>query len=76
MCVVSVPGDQATQQKAWDPETRATDVFELPCRHWEPNPGSLQQQPELLTAEPALQNKPEPFVVVHTFNVGRGGAHL
>lgn len=50
---------RATREGMGLPETRVTDVFELLCLHWKPNPDSLQEQPGLLIAEPALQNKPE-----------------
>ena len=37
------------------PGTGVTDRCEVPCGCWELNPGSLQEQPVLLTAEPSLQ---------------------
>jgi hypothetical protein len=36
------------------PETGVTDSCELPCRCRESNPGRLEEQPVLLTAEPSL----------------------
>lgn len=32
-----------------------TDGCERPCEYWEPNPGPLQEQHLLLTADPALR---------------------
>jgi hypothetical protein len=46
----------------WKPEegigssrTGVTDGYELPCGSWELNPGSLEEQTVLLTAEPYHQ---------------------
>ena len=38
-----------------DPGTGVTSTCELPCGCWELNPGPLEEQPVLLTAEPSLQ---------------------
>ena len=35
--------------------TEVKDACELPCRCWELNPGPLEEQPVLLTAELSLQ---------------------
>lgn len=37
----------------------------LPCRFWELNPGPLEEQPALLTAEPSLQTPREAFLRLH-----------
>ena len=37
------------------PGTGVTDSCELPCGCWELNPGPLEEQPVLLTAEPSPQ---------------------
>ncbi|KAL6074356.1 hypothetical protein STEG23_012106, partial [Scotinomys teguina] len=37
------------------PGTGVTDSCELPCGFWDLNPGPLEEQPVLLTAEPSLQ---------------------
>jgi len=34
-----------------------TDSYELPCGCWDLNPGSLEEQPVLLTAEPSLSSQ-------------------
>ena len=36
------------------PGTGVTDSSELPCGCWDLNPGSLEEQSMLLTAEPSL----------------------
>ena len=38
----------------WIPGTGVLDDCETPCGYWELNPGSLEQQPVLLTAKPSL----------------------
>lgn len=42
-------------ESARAPATGAVDGCELPCGFWESNPGPLEEQPTLLTAEPFLQ---------------------
>jgi len=37
------------------PETGVTNSCELPCGCWKLSLGPLEEQPELLTAEPSLQ---------------------
>lgn len=37
------------------PETGFTDACERPCERWEPNPGTLEEQPVLLTTESSCQ---------------------
>jgi hypothetical protein len=40
------------------PGTKVTDGCELPGGCWQSNPGPLQEQPVLVTAEPSLQLLP------------------
>lgn len=41
--------------------------YELPCGHWDPNPGLLEEQSMLLTAEPFLQPQ-QATELKHYFN--------
>jgi hypothetical protein len=53
------------------PETRIIDSCELPCGYWELNPGLLEEQPVLLTAETSLQPKLLQDIVNSAFQVKR-----
>lgn len=44
------------QAHAYPLGTRVTGGHELPCGCWERNPGSLEEQPVLPTAELSLQS--------------------
>lgn len=55
MCIPSMPGVWAVQEKASDPSEMVTGNCEPPCEHWELNLVSLQEQQVLFTAEPSLQ---------------------
>lgn len=46
------------------PGTEVTDSCEPPCRFWEVNPGTLQEQPGLFTTEPSLRPQGPGFKVV------------
>jgi hypothetical protein len=41
-------------QGVWSLGTGVTDSFKLPCGCWDPNSGTLEEQPVLLTAETSL----------------------
>ena len=53
MPVHQVPGKSG--KDSGSPASGVTDGCELPCGCWESNPGPLEEQPVLLTTEPALQ---------------------
>lgn len=59
LCIYLVP--LKARKCVGTPRPRVTDVYELPCGCWEPNPGPLQDQPVLLTAEPSPDLKNENF---------------
>ena len=46
---------QRSEDGAVSPGTGVTNGCELPRGFWEVNPGPLQEQPEILTAQPSLQ---------------------
>ena len=46
---------EASRERQIPPGNGLTDGCELPCGCWELNPGPLEDQPVLLTAEPSLQ---------------------
>lgn len=52
LCTVDVPSACRGHQTSWNCTHRGC---ELPCRYWERNPDSLEEQPELLITEPSLQ---------------------
>ena len=53
-----LPGALGRQKGALDPWGLEAQTVKSPCRRWELNPGPLQEQPVLLTAEPWLQLQP------------------
>ncbi|KAL6083004.1 hypothetical protein STEG23_028004, partial [Scotinomys teguina] len=60
------------QKRASDP---ITDGCELPCESWDLNPGPLEEQSVLLTAEPSLQPQ-EPKVNRRKAGVKRSAAEM
>lgn len=77
MCVASVPGDQATQKRPWGHLKLELQMFLSCCART----GSLtqvlynsSQGSKLLSQSSKIS--PSPSVVVCTFNVRCGGAHL
>jgi hypothetical protein len=54
MHTMYTPGAPEAQGTLNPPQTGARDGCEPPCGCWEPNPGPLQEQQELLTAEPPI----------------------
>ena len=46
---------QKSKEGTGSPENVVKDACELPCRCCESNPGPLEEQPALSTAEPSLQ---------------------
>lgn len=54
MCTICVPGVQGGQKRALYPLGLELQTTEPPCRCWEPNQSSLQEQSVFLTAELSL----------------------
>ena len=54
MCICASPNSYLCEGVR-SPGTGVTDNCELPCGYWELNPGPLEEQAVLLTAEPSLQ---------------------
>jgi hypothetical protein len=52
-----VAGVMEPRRGHWIPRTVVMDGCEVPCGCWEPNAGSLQEQPVLLITEPSVQPK-------------------
>lgn len=50
MCVLSAQG----QNRVLDSQELVTDGCKIPDEGWEPNPGPVQEQQALLSAEPSL----------------------
>lgn len=55
LCATHVQCQESLEDSVRSPGTRVTNGCEMPCRCWEPNPGSLQDQQVLLNSEPSLQ---------------------
>lgn len=49
-----MPGNHGGQKAALDPQTGVTGHCELSSGRWESDPGPLEEQSVLLTAEPSL----------------------
>ena len=64
MCIGILPACMSLCKGIRSPGTGVTDTCVLLCGYWELNPGPLEDQPVLLTAEPSLQPL---FTHFHTF---------
>lgn len=65
-CVAAVHGGQ--KRSLHPPGTAVLDSCELPFEFWEVNPGLLQEQPVLLTAELSFQTT-EIYILAQTYDL-------
>ena len=56
MCSEFIPGAHGSQTRVSDPLVPELQTTVNNNVHWELNPGSLQEQPVLITAESSLQS--------------------